>query len=85
MGLAIYDNSGLTTFYSYYILLILFKIFIELLYHFQISLTPRKRIKYGYVEVDQNLLYESIVEKLNSGSNFLSIISSLLGNDRGLP
>ena len=51
-------------------LLFMIKFTIEMLYYLQVSAFTRKRIKYGYVEIDQNTLYESIIEKLNTGTSY---------------
>lgn len=56
IGVEIYVDSFrlVFLFYAYYILLLLLKITIELLYYYEISLYPRSRQTFHYIEVDKN-------------------------------
>jgi len=40
-----------------------------MLYLFEVSLFPRRRVTYSYIENDKNYMYENLIEKLNTNSN----------------
>ncbi|CAD8092049.1 unnamed protein product [Paramecium sonneborni] len=74
IGISIFDSSYIGIFIIYYILLFLLKFTIEMLYYYQVSAITRKRIKYSQIEQDQQTLYESIIEKLNTGTSYQEMI-----------
>ncbi|CAD8069053.1 unnamed protein product [Paramecium primaurelia] len=74
IGISIYDSAYIGLFIIYYVLLFLIKFTIEMLYYYQVSAISRKRIKYSQIEQDQQTLYESIIEKLNTGTPYQEMI-----------
>lgn len=40
-----------------------------MLYIFEVSILPRKRITYHYIDSDKNYLYERLIEKINNGES----------------
>lgn len=71
LGVEMYEPGYLFWFYAFYVLLFLIKFTIEMLYYFEVSLFPRTRITYLYVETDKNYLYERLVERLNNNSKIV--------------
>jgi hypothetical protein len=69
LGVEYYQPDYTFWFYAYYILLFLFRFTIEMLYIFEVSLIPRRRVTYSYVEGDKNYIYEQLIDKLNNNGN----------------
>ncbi|CAD8183221.1 unnamed protein product [Paramecium pentaurelia] len=65
MGVHIQRPDLLIPFYYFYVFLFFSKISIEILYHYEVSIIPRRRITYQYVELDKNQIYENLIDKIN--------------------
>ncbi|CAD8167508.1 unnamed protein product [Paramecium pentaurelia] len=65
MGVHIQRPDLLIPFYYFYVFLFFTKMSIEILYYYEVSIIPRQRITYQYVELDKNQIYENLIDKIN--------------------